>query len=98
MKIHEVRDYVGEHGEKVERFSEALGTGPELYVGTITFPIRTPRGVRQQTLKFPIPASTVLEAFERFEATAKHAVEAFVTEARKPKLALPGHLNGKIQS
>jgi len=83
--IYKREEYIEETGENAKfpvksiEVLTALEGGTKVYVGRVTLGLQTPLGVQQIPVTFDIQASSVPEAFQKFDAAAEPRIE----EARK---------------
>jgi hypothetical protein len=92
MEVRERRTYFDERGRQINEYRFAygdLGTGISKWLGTAVLQLNGPRGPAQLPYTFDIPAETLEQAYDRFDAGAEKRGAELIKEASQPKIAMP---------
>lgn len=93
--IGKAESFVNERGfqvDVVEPYNCTEDDRPEeldRFTGSAVVGVQTPQGIAPQRIQFPIDATNVEQAFEKFEESAQAFIEAERQKAMGPRLVHP---------
>ena len=89
--ILKLESYTNDKGMLLQERILIDGIGQfDKFIGTAAIGIQTEMGVHMQQIEFPIKASSLSEAFSKFEESARAHVEKLKQEANKQILIAKG--------